>query len=158
MEQEEVIDKVRDFLDDGGYRYEYNAEHSFLKVGFTLKCKLKGVNIIFDFKPIGYIVYAISPLNADKDNIVEMLKYLSMANYKLINGNFEIDVSDGEIRYKCWVGTRGLETLPTELVDESIGLPIFMFERYGNGIAALALGFSDAETEIAKAEKQDEEQ
>ena len=32
-----------------------------------------------------------------------------------------------------------------------------MMDRYGDGIAALALGFSDADTEIRKAEHTDDE-
>jgi hypothetical protein len=32
-----------------------------------------------------------------------------------------------------------------------------MMDRYGDGIAALAFGFSDAETEIKKAEQSDDE-
>ncbi len=156
METDAVIDAVRDYMDDSGYRYEYDAEHKFLRLGFNLDCRLKNVKIFVDFRHMGYLVYAVSPISADKDNLGEMLKYIAMANYKLVNGNFEIDVSDGEIRYKCWVGTWKIDALPADMVDESISVPILMFERYGNGIAALALGFSDAETEIAKAEKPSE--
>lgn len=158
MEIDAAIDAFRDFLDDSGYRYDYNAEHRFIRLGFAVSCKLKNLKYFIQFRPAGYTVYAISPLSADKDNLGEMLKYIAMANYGLANGNFELDVRDGEIRYKCWVSTWKLESLPPEMVDESISIPHLMFKRYGDGIAALSLGFSDAETEIAKSERSDEEQ
>ena len=35
-----------------------------------------------------------------------MMKYLTLANYGVVNGNFEMDLSDGEIRYKSYVDAR----------------------------------------------------
>lgn len=156
MEMDNVIDIVRDYLDDKGYHYEYNAEHQFLQLGFGLKCKLKRAKVIVDFRSAGYLVYAISPINGDKDCMGELLKFVAMANYGLVNGNFDVDVRDGEIRYKCWASTWKLDAYPADMFDESLSVPLMMMERYGDGIAALALGFSDAETEIAKAERRDE--
>ena len=87
-----------------------------------------------------------------------MVKYLTMANYGLANGNFELDVRDGEIRYKTYVNCKGLESLPGQIIKDSILVGWYMMERYGNGIAAIAMGFSDAETEIKKAEGGDSDE
>lgn len=152
METEEMIDAVRDYLDESGYHYEYNAEDKFMKLGFNIKCRLKSVRIFWEFRKHSYVVYAIAPINADKDNLGEMLRYIAMANYGLYNGNFELDCRDGEIRYKSYVDTEGLEKLSREIIDTSLDVCLFMMRRYGDGIAALAMGFSDAETEIKKAE------
>lgn len=153
MEKEAVIDAVRDFIEGEGYHYEYNAEREFLKMGFKVDCKLKHMDVVIDFSPHGFNVFAISPISADQDGFPEMRKYLSMANYGLMNGNFEMHPQSGEVRYRCWVGTRSLESLPNEAIDENVNIAYSMLKRYGDGIAALALGFSDADSEIAKAEK-----
>jgi hypothetical protein len=50
----------------------------------------------------------------------------------------------------------GLEKLPKELFDDGINACWAMMDRYGNGFAALAMGFSDADTEIKKAEGDEE--
>ncbi|MBP5321124.1 MAG: hypothetical protein J6334_09050 [Kiritimatiellae bacterium] len=152
MQTEEIIDAVRDFLDEDDWRYEFESEKTLIRFGVSLNCKLKDVRCVVDFGDDYYIVYAISPINADKETPQEMLKYLSMANYGLRNGNFELDVRDGEIRYKCYVNCDGIEALSKSIIEDSIKIPCAMFDRYGNGIAALAMGFSDAETEIKKAE------
>ena len=153
MEKSAVIDAVRDFLDDEGYRYEYNVEREFLRLGFRVNCKLKKVRVIIDIKDFGFVVYAIPEISADKDTIAELSKYLTMANYGILNGNFELDYDDGEVRYKSWVGTEYLESLPRDMIDEPLSVSLMMVERYGDGIAAIAMGFSDAKAEIAKAEK-----
>ncbi len=105
-----------------------------------------------------YIVNIVSPINGDPKDIGEMLKYLTMANYGLTNGNFELDMRDGEIRYKTYVNCKDLESLPAQIIKDSILFGWVMVERYGNGIAALAMGFSDAETEIKKAEGGDSDE
>ena len=157
MEQEQIVDAVRDWLDGDDWHYEYNAEKHCIKMGISLKGKIKSGTIFIRFREDRYTVYLYAPISGDKDNLEELNKYLTMANYGLPNGNFELDVHDGEIRYKAFVNCDGLETLPPEIIKDSIYVCCVMMDRYGDGIAALALGFSDAETEIRKAEHTDEE-
>lgn len=157
MDSEQAADAVRDFFDSNDFKYDYHPDKHCITTDFPLMGKLKRADLFLAFRDYGYIVYAISPLSADPDNIGEMLRYLSMANYSLPLGNFEIDVRDGEIRFKCHVSTLGLESLPEEIIHESIAIPLATLSRYGDGIAALAMGFSDADTEIAKVEGNDGE-
>lgn len=153
MEPDDIVDALRDWLDDDDWHYEYDAERKVLKMGVTLKCKLRSVRLFIPVREDkSYIVNTVSPLNGDKDNLTELMKYLTMANYGLANGDFELDVRDGEIRYKTYVNCDGLKSLPEQIIKDSIYVGCSMMERYGDGIAALAMGFSDAETEIAKAE------
>ena len=152
METEAIVDAVRDYLDADDWHYDYDVEHAFIRGGVALRCKLKNARLIIQFRKKDYNVYMISPVNADPENIGEVLRYSALANYGLANGNFEVDVRDGEIRYKSYVNCAAYETLPTEVIRNSINVCWAMMERYGNGFAALAMGFSDAETEINKAE------
>ena len=156
MEQEQIVDAVRDWLDGDDWRYEYDAEKHLIKMGITLKSKIKSGRIFIDVKQDCYAVYLCAPISGDKDNLGELLKYLAMANYGLLNGNFEVDVRDGEIRYKTFVNCDGLQSLSPAVIQDSIYVGCLMMDRYGDGIAALALGFSDADTEIKKAEHRDD--
>ena len=115
MNKEKLTDIVRDFLDEREYRYEYDAEHSIFRLGFDVKCRLKDVRVVMIIRDTSYSVVTISPLNADKEHPVEMMKYLTLANYGVVNGNFEMDLSDGEIRYKTYVDADG--TLKTPIMS-----------------------------------------
>ena len=152
METEAMIDAVRDFLDADDWHYEFDAEHSVIRAGVTLRCKLKNARMFIRFRKNDYNVLMVAPISADPNNIVEVLRYTAQANYGLASGNFEVDVTDGEIRYKSYVDCDGLETLPKDIILDSINVCWAMMERYGNGYAALAMGFSDADTEIKRAE------
>ena len=156
METEAMIDAVRDFLDADDWHYEFDAEHSVIRAGVTLRCKLKNARMFIRFRKTDYNVLMVAPISADPNNIGEVLRYTAQANYGLASGNFEVDVTDGEIRYKSYVDCDGLETLPKEIFIDSINACWAMMERYGNGYAALAMGFSDADTEIKKAEPSDD--
>lgn len=155
MTKEDSIDAVRDWFEEEGYHCHYDVENECLQGYFQIRGKLKSVNLFVQFYDNGYDVQAVSPLNADGDTLENVMKYLHMANYGLKAGNFELDVDDGEIRFKYWMPIMGLERLPAEIIEHSIVHPCNMFERYGNGIAALSMGFSDPETEIRKAESDD---
>ena len=152
MEIEEITDAVRDYLDADDWHYEYVAEHAFIRAGVTLKCKLKSARLIIQFRKTDYNVYMISPVTADTERLGEVLRFAALANYGLANGNFEVDVHDGEIRYKSYVNCEAYDTLPKDVIEDSSNVCWAMMERYGNGFAALAMGFSDADTEIKKAE------
>lgn len=155
MDREQIVDAVRDWLDNNDWHYEYDAEKYLIKMGIKLKCKIKSARITVDIKASSYLVYVYAPINGDKDEPVEMLKFLTMANYGLRNGNFEFDLRDGEVRYKVFVNCDELDSLSDAVIQDSIYVGCAMMDRYGNGIAALALGFSDADTEIGKAENRE---
>ena len=156
MEREQIIDAVRDWLDQDDWRYEFDAEETLIRLNLTLTSKIKKAHIVFLFKEDCYTLYATAPINGDTDDLTELNKFITMANYGLRNGNFELDFRDGEIRYKTFVNCDGLETLPTEIIKDSLLAACFTLDRYGDGLAALAMGFSDAETEIKKVEGRSE--
>lgn len=159
MEREQIVDAVRDWLDDDDWHYDYDAERHVIRAGITLDCKLRSGRVFIPIREDGsYIVNIVSPISGDPKDIGELVKYLTMANYGLANGNFELDVRDGEIRYKTYVNCKDLGSLPGQIIKDSILVGWYMMERYGNGIAAIAMGFSDAETEIKKAEGGDSDE
>ena len=150
---ETMIDLVRDTLDGDDWKYEYDDARKLIRTGVSLNCKLQSVKIIIHFNEGGYTTLATAPMKADEQYRASVAEYITRANYGLKNGNFEMDFSDGELRYKVYTNYKGLNMLSKEVILDSIMIPPLMFERYGDGLAALLFGFSDAKTEIEKVEK-----
>ena len=69
-----------------------------------------------------------------------MAEYLTRANFNLRNGNFELNMSDGEIRFKTYVHT-GASTPDMNAARQAIFLPFLMIDRYGDGIIDVLFGF-----------------
>ena len=67
------------------------------------------------------------------------------------NGNFEFDYDDGQISYKTFVNTKNIVP-STEVIRDSILIPVFMFDRYGKGIIRLMLEKANPKELIEKAE------
>ena len=54
------------------------------------------------------LIYTILPVRAPESKFPEMLELLTRANWGLPLGNFEMDLSDGEVRFKTSVDVEGV--------------------------------------------------
>ena len=96
-----------------------------------------------------YLIYVFSPLGPDKGDAATMKRtaeFLTRANYGLVFGNFEMDMHDGEIRYKTFVPCGG-EAPCADVIRRSIYVPAMMLDRYGDGL--LKVLYSDIDPEKA---------
>ncbi len=150
-----IANAINNFLTEDDWHFSFDDQCGLFKFGLNLKGRIKKVSYIVDVKDDEYVVYAISPLGADEDDekmMATMVEFICRANYGLKNGNFELDMRDGEIRYKSFVACEGI-TPTMEMVRNSIHCPAAMFDRYGVGIVDIIFGNSTAKDAIAKCEK-----
>lgn len=141
-------------LDAKGYRYEFDADKELIRMGFSIDCKLSSCDVLIDLRDDKYIVYSKIDMNADEQSRPEMAKLLAYINYGIIYGGFEMDFSDGEIRYRNPVNCN--DFLPSdEIIRRSISTPIAMMEKYGNALLGVMMGFIDAKTACEQAEADD---
>ena len=155
-----IADAINSFLTEDDWHFSFDDQYGLFKFGLNLKGRIKKVSYIVDVKDDEYVVYAISPIGADEKDekmMAVMAEFICRANYGLKNGNFELDMRDGEIRYKSFVDCEGL-TPTTEMVRNSIHCPAAMFDRYGDGIVDIIFGNSTAKEAVAKCEKSPEEE
>ena len=80
-----------------------------------------------------------------------MAEFITRANYGMIVGNFELDFSDGEVRYKTSVDVEGSEVTHA-LVKGLVYANVLTMDRYLKGIMAVAFGGVDAESAVASVE------
>lgn len=150
-----IANAINNFLAENDWHFSFDDQCGLFKFGLCLKGKIKKINYIIDVKEDEYIVYAISPLGADEDDekmMATMAEFVCRANYGLKNGNFELDMRDGEMRFKSFVDCDGI-TPTTEMVRNSIHCPAAMFDRYGTGIVDIIFSNAKAKDAIAKCER-----
>ena len=151
---EEIVGVIRDFLVSDDWKFDFDEEHGIFRFGVGIESKLKHLRYLIPVREDSYVVYAISPLDTDCDDknvMKEMADFICRANYGLRNGNFELDMTDGEIRYKVFVDCDGI--IPSEeIVKGSIIIPSLMFDRYAAGILDIMFKEATAEDAIAKCE------
>ena len=151
---EEITEMIREFLSEDDWHFDFDDENGCFTFNISIDGKLQHLRYVIYVKDDGYTVYAVSPLNADSDDPAVMSKmadFICRANYGIRNGNFELDMRDGEIRYKVFVDCD--ENLPNQnIVRNSIVIPSVMFERYSAGIIDVMFKDSSAEDAITKCE------
>lgn len=72
----------------------------------------------------------------------EVMEFLTRANYGLLLGNFEIDLSDGEVRFRCSTTTEGSE-LSYEQHRNMLYVSVGIMDRYFPGLQRVVQGTAD---------------
>lgn len=86
-----------------------------------------------------FLFYALCPINVPDVHRLAMAEFITRANYGLSIGNFEMDFSDGEIRFKTAIDVQDTE-LNDALIRGMVYLNVLTMDRYLPGIMAVASG------------------
>lgn len=136
-----IQDAVEEYLDASGITYTYNSEAERYTYTRMIDSTLGKCEIRIYLETNGLRVYAYSPISAkagDPGNIAAVAEFMTRVNYNLYLGNFELDYTDGEIRYKC--SAVNFDDLPTqEELDWLVDIPGLMMERYGDALAKVVM-------------------
>ena len=151
-----IVQRLMEFFEKEKWRYRFDSEEGVFYFGLNLE---KRVNIQYalDVHGFSYITYGMSPFHGDpKDSemMTQIARFLSMANYGLKYGNFEINMADGDIRYKCSVDCEDI-TLSDSVIKTSIHVPAIVFEQYSKGIVQIIFNNMTAEEAIYLCEGDD---
>lgn len=156
---QKIAHVIHTFLTEDDWNYSFDDKRGVFQFHLSVKSKIKSIKYRIRVRADDYTVYAIAPIGADEDNaamMASMAEFICRANYGLRNGNFELDMRDGEIRFKSYVDCEGI-TPSQEMVLNSIHCPAAMFETYGDGILGILFGGLSAKEAIAQCEKSDED-
>ncbi len=147
-----AFDRLGTFLADDGW-YPTRIEGKYLyKVGFTgdngdMRCYAQ---VRVDQEQ--FIFYAIAPVKVPEAKMSAMAEFLTRANYGLFIGNFEMDFSDGEIRYKSSLDFEGAE-LSEPLIARAIYPAVNTMDDYLPGIMKVIASDETPEKIIAEIEE-----
>lgn len=86
-----------------------------------------------------FVFYSICPVKVPEQKYTSVCEYLTRANYGLVIGNFEMDLRDGEVRYKTSVDVEGQE-LTSALVKHLVYANLSTMDRYLPGIMGVIYG------------------
>lgn len=143
-----LLDTVAAFFDQENWPYGRIAQKSALKFAFSGEQGRWNGYAKTDESHRQVIFYSFCPLQAPAERRLAVAEFLTRANYGLIIGNFELDFSDGEIRYKTSLDVEA-DRLTPALVKQLVYANMFTFDKYLPGILAVMEGVSSPEDAIA---------
>ena len=103
-----------------------------------------------------FIFYSVYPTPAPEDKRSAIAEFLTRANYGMTIGNFELDFSDGEIRYKTSIDVEG-DRLTPALIKRLVYTNVMMMDEYLPGIKAVIETGVSPEEAIRSIEQPDSE-
>lgn len=86
-----------------------------------------------------FVFYSVFPVRVPADQLADAAEFITRANYGLVIGNFEMDFTDGEVRYKTSVDVEGID-LAEPLVRHLIYANVLTMDKYLPGLLRVLYG------------------
>ena len=144
LQAKQVYKSIVNMLEKRDWKFEE------YKDDLVIKSAIKGEDLPIEFlllvKPKNQVVQFIStlPFNMPEDKRVEGAIAVSVANYGLVDGSFDYDISDGEIRYRLTSSYRE-SILSDDLFEYMIMCAASTVDDYNDRFFMLAKGMIDVE-------------
>ena len=144
-----VFDALIRALDAQEWKYEKDADKLRVKLGFNGDDF--SISILVAVKPESQVVQVFSnlPFNMAEDKRVDGAIAVCVANYGLIDGSFDYDISDGQIMYRLTSSYRG-SYLSEDLFEYMISCTIGTVERYNDKFFLISKGMLAIDEFIAQ--------
>lgn len=151
MKAKAIFTAIKRFLKDSHTDYVTSpipGGHSITCLDLPSPDMLTNITQTIDIWDTHLFTYAHCPVQVEPEYIDEMAKFIALANYNLLIGNFDLDVDTGEIRFRHYLDCAGFKTLPDAVLRRNLPIPLVMLDQHGDAIASVANGESDAETAL----------
>lgn len=149
-----VFDAVIAFLQADDWRYDEIPEELAIRFSYA------GKNARFECYGRAneeheiFVFYSVVPVRVPPEQIMAAAELLVRINYGLNIGNFELDVTDGEIRYKTSIDVEGGE-LSLRMAETLIAVNLSTTDRYFPAIMDLLYGGARPSEAVGRIERPD---
>ena len=144
---------VRKFFKENDWNVHEDISRMIFSGGIGLgsQSAISSVQFFLSVEDHYVINHVVIPQKAVR-NVSAVMEYITRANFGLAMGNFELDLRDGEIRYKHMVNNIALLHDYKYYMKELLALPCQMIKRYGGGLMAIIFGDKSPLKEIEAVE------
>ena len=146
-----LFEVLLEFFDEDGWVFKEIEHRRVLALG------IEGNNGRFDCYMIAreeqkqLSVYSVFPVKVPEYKRYNVAAFITMINYGIIIGNFEMNFYDGEIRYKTSLDVEGTQ-LSSTLVKHLVYSNVTTMDKYLPGIMSVIFGNLSPEEVISRIE------
>lgn len=129
-----ILDALVEFFTGEGWPFhKMDTEENSIQIGFQgdnglwncfAKAREDANQLLF---------YSICPVIAPPEKRGAVTEYITLVNYGLAIGNFEMDLESGVIRYKTYLSTEGI-SLTTEIIRQVVFPNLLITDRFLPGL------------------------
>lgn len=139
---QDLVRQLGDFYKTLGIQTTFNVKDSFavFSIRMKLRCKLQTAEMLVLVRDDNFSTITTLPLSADENHRLAVAEFLTRVNFNMRNGNFELSMETGEIRFKTYVHT-GEQPLDASAARMATMLPFLMIDRFGDALLEVLFGF-----------------
>lgn len=145
----QILDAMVAFLEEDDWPFRQLEEEPVLALGFQGENGQWSCYAQAREEQAQLIFYSVTPVNAPEERRQALAELLTRVNYGLYIGNFELDLDDGEIRYKTSIDVEG-DRLSPALVRQLAYANVFTMDHYLPGIMRVIYGGASPAEAIAQ--------
>jgi hypothetical protein len=147
----DLLDRVKEFFAGDGWSFSEVEGKPILRLAF----RGKNGNWNCYAQSLGdknlFIFYSVCPINVPLEKRPSISELLTRANYGLPLGSFEMDYSDGEVRYRTSIDVADASLTPP-LIKNLVYTNVGTFDRYLPGMMAVIYANGSPEDVIRQIE------
>lgn len=155
MSEHQIFNMLVDFFEADDWNFQWVEGMSVLSMGFDGQNGRWTCYAQAREPEQQFVFYSVLPVNVPEEHRMRIVEFLMRANCGMIIGNFEMDFSDGEVRYKTSLDVEGGE-LSMPLIRQMVYANIIITDRYFPGIMQAMYSDVSPEYLIAQIEQFDE--
>jgi hypothetical protein len=134
-----------------GFNFKQNDEKEVLSFGMEGDSVRWNVMLCAKQKRDDLIAYSILPINVPPERRPTDCEFIMRVNYNLPLGNFEMDMNDGEVRYKTSLALGGQE-LTDALIHPVLTANLQTMSRYLPGLMKVIFSNDDVAEAVKSCE------
>ena len=132
-DSDSIFQTMVQFFEEDDWSYHQLEGETILRLGFTgdngsWRCYAEAKEERRQF-----VFYSVLDTRVSEEKRPAMAEFLTRANYGMIIGNFEMDYSDGEVRYKTSIDVDN-DRLTIALVRTLVYMNVLLTDKYFPGI------------------------
>jgi hypothetical protein len=153
---EHLFQQVIGLLNDTNYRFDVAQQHWMIRLPVEgLTGRFVSYLRILDLGQL--VMYSKHEAEVPISQRLNMAEFITRVNFGIVVGNFEMDFSDGEIRFKTSIDSQG-EIVTNNVLTSLINANLANMELYLPGIQVMMTGDVSPEEALELCQQQIEEE
>lgn len=143
-----LFERVAGYLDANDWRHDADTEKGY----FSMGCRIKeaSVRVIIDvFESDDWrrlLTFSTYPVMVPEHRRSAVVEALTRINYQLVYGNFEMDLADGEVRFRTVVEAE--KDLDDSMIERVLNANLNAVDRYFAALMTITYGNASPDTVI----------
>jgi len=133
-----VLEALMEFFREDEWAFEKLPDRPLLRLPFQGKTArwhcFAQVRVTKDLEQV--LFYSVAPLAIPEESRLAVAEFITRANYAMALGNFEMDFSDGEVRFKTSIDVTNVPVVP-DLIRPVVYTNCLMMEKYLPGLMSV---------------------